>query len=51
MSSQMQEMKPNAGSGACSLVINGIFAYFFYIYAYQNPDPGNCFAKDGNEIG
>ena len=43
--------KPTAGSGACTLVVNGIFAYFFYIYTFQNPDSGSCFAKEGNEAG
>ena len=43
--------KPTAGSGACTLVVNGIFAYFFYVYAFQNPDEGSCFAKEGKETG
>ena len=47
----MADVKPNAGTGACTLVVNGIFAYFFYVYTFQNPDEGACFAKEGNEAG
>ena len=48
----MQEMpKPSAGQGACNLIVNGVLAYLFYVYAFNNPDEGSCFAKEGNEIG
>ena len=51
MSTQSDFTKPNAAGGACNLVVGSIFAYFFYIYAFQNPDKGECFAKVGNETG
>ena len=28
------------------LIINGIFAFFFFRFSYSNPDEGQCFAKD-----
>ena len=43
------DQKQNPTGAMCGLVINGIFAYFFYKYAFLNPDEGSCFAKDGNE--
>ena len=43
------DQKQNPTGAICSLVINGVFAYFFYKYAYNNPDEGSCFAKEGNE--
>ena len=52
MSSSIQDIsKPTAASGAVNLVANGIFAYFFYTYAFMNPDTGTCYAKDGNKTG
>lgn len=45
----MSEEKQSPGSAVCNLVINGVFAYFFYKYALNNPDQGSCFAKGGNE--
>ena len=45
----MDEQKPNPSGLACNLIINAVFAYFFYKYAFQNPDEGSCFAKEGNE--
>ena len=32
--------KPTASKGCLNLIINGILAYFFYQYAYNNPDEG-----------
>ena len=37
-----------------NLVINGVLAYFFYQYAYRNPDlaeHGSCWAADGEDNG
>ena len=45
----MSEEKQSPESAVCNLVINGVFAYFFYKYAFLNPDEGSCFAKEGNE--
>ena len=44
-------IKPTIASGTLAILYNGIFAYFFYIYAFQNPDEGNCFAKEYTENG
>ena len=30
---------------ACNLIINSVMAFFFYTYAFNNPDFGACFAK------
>ena len=43
-----EEDKPNPCSQVCFLIVNGVFAYFFYKYAFNNPDEGSCFAKHGN---
>ena len=44
-----EDEKPNPGGQVCILIVNGVFAYFFYKYAFNNPDEGSCFAKGGNE--
>ena len=30
--------KGSTGVGCCNVIINGILVYFFYQYAYNNPD-------------
>ena len=35
------------GAGAGNLIINAVLAYFFYQYAYVNPDVGECWATAG----
>ena len=38
----------------CEIVVNGVMAYFFYVYAWKNPDlakHGDCWAGDGNDNG
>ena len=42
--------KANGAGGACNLLINGVLAYFFYQYAYKNPDQGQCWATDENHV-
>ena len=41
--------KPTATTGGAGLIVNGVLAYFFYVYAFRNPDPISCFAKEGNK--
>ena len=45
-----EDQKQTPTGAVCNLIINAVFAYFFYKYAFNNPDEGSCFAKDGNEI-
>ena len=35
--------KPNLGTIGCTIAINGILGYFFYIYAFANPDMSTCY--------
>ena len=42
-------VKPNNGNSGCNLVINAVMAYFFYVYAFTNPDNSICFASDISE--
>ena len=47
-----QVKAPNAGAGCCTLVINGILAYFFYTYASTTDNPDgttSCWAVEGTE--
>ena len=30
--------------GSCNLLISSILVYFFYTYAYNNPDGAQCWA-------
>ena len=42
-----QRMK---GSGGISnLAVNAVLAYYFYRYAFNNPDEGSCWAQYGNQ--
>ena len=45
----------HAGSAACcNIIFNGVMAYFFYTYAWANPDlakHGACWANDGTDYG
>ena len=41
--------KPAPTTGGLGVIVNGVLAYFFYVYAFRNPDPVSCFAKDGNK--
>ena len=50
MSTQVDYTKPNVAGGACNLVVNGALAYFFFIYTFQNPDKGTCYARTNNEV-
>ena len=43
-----QEDKPDHTHHGFILIIQAIFAFFFYKYAFMNPDEGSCFAKEGN---
>ena len=43
------EQKQSPTGAILGIVINGILAYVFWKYALNNPDEGNCFAKDGNK--
>ena len=41
MSENYERSKQAKGTaGGCNLIINGVLAYFFYTYAYDNPDQG-----------
>ena len=42
-----QESK-QAGTGAINLIINAVLAYYFYQYAYANPDEGQCWAAESS---
>ena len=42
-----EDPKVHGTSAACSLIFNGVLCYFFYTYAYNNPDAGECWAIDG----
>ena len=44
-----QNPKAHASTGGCNLIINGVLAYFFYTYAYNNPDSGECWAMEGQD--
>ena len=35
----------NGCSSFCNMLLQGVLGYFFFVYAYQNPDPDNCFAQ------
>ena len=35
------------GAGAGNIIINAVLAYYFYQYAYANPDVGECWATAG----
>ena len=42
-----QESKQAAGGGF-NLIINAVLAYYFYQYAYANPDEGQCWAAENS---
>ena len=44
---ERHKAKGSGGFGCCNLIINGVLAYYFYQYSYNNPDPGQCWATDG----
>ena len=45
---RMKEV-PDPRGDACNLIINSIVAFYMYIYAFNDPDLGACFAKsDGS---
>ena len=49
MSENYERSKQAKGTaGGCNLIINGVLAYFFYTYAYDNPDQGQCWASDSS---
>ena len=33
-----------------NIVFNGVLAYYFYQYAFNNPDDGSCWAIAGNNV-
>ena len=37
--------EPTNSNAGINLIINGIFGYYCYIYAFRNPDAGECFAS------
>ena len=41
--------KPTATTGGAGIILNGVLAYLFYVYAFRNPDPVSCLAKEGNK--
>ena len=51
MENNSDDWKPTFKGATWNLVINIALACFFYIYAFNNPDAGSCFAKDGFETG
>ena len=40
--------KESLGSSICNLVIQSILGYYFYVYAFRNPDGSLCYASDGS---
>ena len=46
---QRHKKKTNGAFGGCNLIINGVLAYFFYQYSYNNPDAGQCYAIDSTQ--
>ena len=42
-------VKPSLGGGICNMGVNGIMAFFFYRYSFQNPDSGSCWAIVGDQ--
>ena len=51
MEKNSEDWKPTFIGATWNLIINIALACFFYIYAFNNPDAGSCFAKDGFETG
>merc|ERR1712226_1132744 len=49
MENNSDDWKPTFRGATWNLIINIALACFFYIYAFNNPDAGSCFAKDGFE--
>ena len=49
MENNSEDWKPTFKGATWNLIINIALACFFYIYAFNNPDAGSCFAKDGFE--
>ena len=46
---EMQSNPKQQGiQGGGNIIINGVLAYFFYVYAFQNPDNNQCFASPLN---
>ena len=41
----------NGFTSFCNMLIQGILGYFFFIYAYQNPDYSACYAYDDEGYG
>ena len=37
-------------AGAGNLIVNGVLAYFFYTYAFNNPDAGECWAISTSQV-
>ena len=40
-------VKPSLGGSVCNMSVNGVLAFFFYRYSFQNPDVGSCYAIVG----
>ena len=51
MEKETEDWKPTFKGATWNLVINAALACFFFMYAFQNPDVGECFAKQGLKIG
>ena len=47
MEKNTEDWKPTFKGATWNLVINAALACFFFIYAFKNPDQGECYAKDG----
>ena len=42
------KQQQQGGGGIVNIVFNGVLAYYFYQYAFNNPDDGSCWAIAGN---
>ena len=51
MAMAKESTKPKKESAGFNIGMEIVLAYFFFVYAFQNPDPGSCFAKEGQQTG
>ena len=49
MNGEGDSKKQSLGGSLCNLAIQAIIGYYFYKYAFRNPDKTSCFAVDGSE--
>ena len=45
-----QKAGQQAGGGVLNLIVNAVLAYYFYQYAYANPDQGECWAAKTSQV-